>query len=234
MDTLPAADRTKQNLAEQLRSRDLMFLCPLLKLELDLNVQMSQPDMSAKTLYAWLKDNVDPSLAHTPGFVNVLFTAVTRYVIDKSKEVEVATGQQASPSAVREFEKEQLSKFSELFARYMSNRVDLQLAALYALQTVCHELKFPKGNYRLLHSRVSFAIDSSRTDRNLSSSGLLLRWFNALYDQEIVDEEAFLKWKEDINDEFPGKGQALFQVNTWLTWLAETEETESEEDDATD
>lgn len=33
-----------------------------------------------------------------------------------------------------------------------------------------------------------------------------------LYDLEIIEEEVFLKWKEDINDEYPGKGKALFQV----------------------
>ena len=30
---------------------------------------------------------------------------------------------------------------------------------------------------------------------------------------EIIEEEAFLAWKEDITQEFPGKGKALFQVN---------------------
>lgn len=33
------------------------------------------------------------------------------------------------------------------------------------------------------------------------------------YDQEIIEEEAFLKWKEDVNDDYPGKGRALFQVS---------------------
>jgi translation initiation factor 4G len=42
---------------------------------------------------------------------------------------------------------------------------------------------------------------------------MLLRWFVMLYDLEIIEEEVFMKWREDINDEFPGKGKALFQVN---------------------
>lgn len=29
---------------------------------------------------------------------------------------------------------------------------------------------------------------------------------------EIIEEEAFLAWKEDVNQEYPGKGKALFQV----------------------
>jgi len=59
--------------------------------------------------------------------------------------------------------------------------------------------------------------------------GMLLRWFMMLYDLELIEEDAFLKWKEDINEEYPGKGKALFQVNQWLTWLEEAEE-EDEED----
>jgi hypothetical protein len=44
-------------------------------------------------------------------------------------------------------------------------------------------------------------------------AGMLLRWFVNLYDLEIVEEDAFLKWKEDITDAYPGKGKALFQVS---------------------
>jgi len=46
-----------------------------------------------------------------------------------------------------------------------------------------------------------------------------------------VDEHVFLKWKEDVNDSYPGKGKALFQVNQWLTWLEEAESEEEDEDE---
>lgn len=49
-------------------------------------------------------------------------------------------------------------------------------------------------------------------------SGMLLRYFVNLYDMEIIEEEAFLSWKEDLTQEYPGKGKALFQV-TWLGFL---------------
>lgn len=42
---------------------------------------------------------------------------------------------------------------------------------------------------------------------------MLLRMFMYMYDFEIIDEEAFLKWKEEVNDLYPGKGKALFQVS---------------------
>ena len=46
----------------------------------------------------------------------------------------------------------------------------------------------------------------------ISFVGLLLRLFSYLYDMDVIEEECFFKWKEDVSQEFPGKGQALFQV----------------------
>lgn len=45
-------------------------------------------------------------------------------------------------------------------------------------------------------------------------AGLLLRLFSYLYDMDVIEEESYFKWKEDVSEEFPGKGQALFQVTT--------------------
>ena len=45
-----------------------------------------------------------------------------------------------------------------------------------------------------------------------SPSGLMLRMFSYLYEMDVVEEEAFMKWKEDISQQYPGKGKALFQV----------------------
>ena len=46
---------------------------------------------------------------------------------------------------------------------------------------------------------------------------MLLRFFIHFYNMEVIEEEAYMKWKEDITDEFPGKGKALFQVSSDLT-----------------
>lgn len=45
---------------------------------------------------------------------------------------------------------------------------------------------------------------------------MLLRYFVNFYDMEIIEEEAFLYWKEDVNQEYPGKGKALFQVCIYI------------------
>ena len=44
------------------------------------------------------------------------------------------------------------------------------------------------------------------------SSGLLLRLFQYWYDLDVIDEDAFFKWREDISQVYPGKEKALFQV----------------------
>lgn len=45
---------------------------------------------------------------------------------------------------------------------------------------------------------------------------MLLRYFVNFYDMEIIEEEAFLSWKEDVTQEYPGKGKALFQVHYYI------------------
>ena len=42
---------------------------------------------------------------------------------------------------------------------------------------------------------------------------MLLRLFIIFYNTELVDEDVFLQWKEDINETYPGKGKSLFQVS---------------------
>lgn len=102
-------------------------------------------------------------------------------------------------------EKALLVKYTPVLQAFLRDKPTLQLAALYSLQTHFCALSFPRGQ--------------------------LLRWFVMMYDLEIVDEEAYFNWKEDVTDAYPGKGQALFQVNNWITWLQEAESEEEEGDD---
>ncbi|CAF3343621.1 unnamed protein product [Rotaria sp. Silwood2] len=81
--------------------------------------------------------------------------------------------------------------------------IEQQVWALYALQLIGYKNNFPKE--------------------------LLLRLFVYSYDLDIIEEDAYFKWKEDINDDIPGKGKALFQVSKWLQWLEHASE-ESDDD----
>lgn len=112
--------------------------------------------------------------------------------------------------------------FSRILNAFLTGHLNLQLISIYALQVFCFQNQFPKGIF-ITFVRVN--LDYMILKPFL---GMLLRWFTALYELEIIEEEAFLRWKEDITDAYPGKGKALFQVNSWLTWL---QEAESEEED---
>lgn len=217
MSTLPESDRNKESFADILDKRGLGFLYPLLRIESNLRLKLSEEDVSPASLIKWIKDNVDPTLHSSKGFVTLLYQLLPKYITERAKrELDKSTSSTAGEGdsaplaasnnkAIAEAEKELIKTFRPTLGNCIKNKPSLQLAALYGLQTTCYEMKFPRG--------------------------MLLRWFNNLYELEIIDEEVFLKWKEDINDEFPGKGQALFQVNAWLIWLEETEADSDEEDD---
>ncbi|KAA0715340.1 Eukaryotic translation initiation factor 4 gamma 2 [Triplophysa tibetana] len=101
-------------------------------------------------------------------------------------------------------ERQLLLAFKPVMQKFLNDHTELQVSALYALQVHFNANAFPKG--------------------------VLLRYFVNFYDMEIIEEESFLAWKEDVSQEFPGKGKALFQVNQWLTWLETAEDEESEEE----
>uniref|UniRef100_A0A2M4A099 Eukaryotic translation initiation factor 4 gamma 2 n=1 Tax=Anopheles triannulatus TaxID=58253 RepID=A0A2M4A099_9DIPT len=104
-----------------------------------------------------------------------------------------------------EKEKEILAKYCPVLNAFLNGYYDRQLTAIYAIQVYWFNIGYPKG--------------------------VLLRWFQEMYELSVIEEDAFLQYKEDVNDIYPGKGKALFQVNQWLTWLAEAEDEDDEEED---
>ena len=72
---------------------------------------------------------------------------------------------------------------------YLSSKQAKQVEAIYAMQVYANSKGFPK--YYLAHL------------------------FNQMYDLEIIEEEAFLQWKDEINENYPNKGQALFYVGNF-------------------
>lgn len=221
VDMLPEADRGKDRLVSVLKDRCLGFLDPMLTIEPDLWEQMKERDPSPAGVYRWIKENVDPTIQATPTFAHVLISCLMKYihsiVSEKTKgmaDQEVHNdGNSVSQSSNKsspltpsqgtgDVEKELITKYQQVLQAMLKDK-QMQLATLYALQSFFHGLDFPKGS--------------------------LLRWFHMLYDMNIVDDDVFFIWKEEINDGYPGKGHALFQVNTWLNWLAEAESEEEEE-----
>uniref|UniRef100_K7GHZ1 Eukaryotic translation initiation factor 4 gamma 2 n=1 Tax=Pelodiscus sinensis TaxID=13735 RepID=K7GHZ1_PELSI len=203
---LPEIDQNKDRMLEILEGKGLSFLFPLLKLEKELLKQIKL-DPSPQAIYKWIKDNISPKLHVDKGFVNILMTSFLQYISSEVSPPNDEPDSSSAPSKEQlEQEKQLLLSFKPVMQKFLHDHVDLQVSALYALQVHCYNNNFPKG------------------------MSTLLRFFVHFYDMEIIEEEAFLAWKEDITQEFPGKGKALFQVNQWLTWLETAEEEESEEE----
>lgn len=200
LNTLPKIDRTKERMADILEERELSFLFPLLKIQAEMSKQLQTiPD--ALAFFSWVQDNVNPNYHSSQGFISALMSVVVKFV---TSEIKQKFGSEQSDKTTKENEKELLSKFKPVFDKFL-DKVDLQIIAIYALQSTW------------------FAMDSPKV--------MLLRWFINLYELEIIEEDAFLKWKEDVTDDYPGKGKALFQVNQWLLWLEQAEEDEEDEAD---
>ncbi|CAB3370045.1 Hypothetical predicted protein [Cloeon dipterum] len=204
---LPEGDRTKEFLAQYLEGLDLGFLLPLLRIQSELWKQL-QSDPNPNQFYKWIKENLDPTHYVNPGFINALVTVLIKFITQESTLAEGLDASNPPEKAVLEKEQALLGKFKLVLQSFLHEKFDLQVIAVYALQVFCHSLQFPKG--------------------------MLLRWFHNLYDLEVIEEEAFMKWKEDISDDYPGKGNALFQVNQWLTWLAEADYEEEEDEEGDD
>nr|CAD7199614.1 unnamed protein product [Timema douglasi] len=184
LNQLPEVDRTKDRLSEILEDRGLTFLFPLLRIQSELWKQL-QADPNPNQFYKWIKENLDPAHHTNPGFINALMTVLVKYITQETTLVEGYDQTTVPDKALQEKEKTLLEKFKLVLQAFLHEKTDLQVTAVYSLQVYCYTLHFPKG--------------------------MLLRWFVNLYDLEIVEEEAFLKWKEDISDDYPGKGKALFQ-----------------------
>ncbi|XP_032157089.1 eukaryotic translation initiation factor 4 gamma 3 isoform X13 [Sapajus apella] len=90
-----------------------------------------------------------------------------------------------------------------ILLKYLDSDTEKELQALYALQASVVKLDQP--------------------------ANLLRMFFDCLYDEEVISEDAFYKWESSKDPaEQNGKGVALKSVTAFFTWLREAEE-ESED-----
>ncbi|KAM7342315.1 N-acetyltransferase 1, partial [Cochliomyia hominivorax] len=202
MNCLPEVDRNKTRLAEILDDRSLTFLYPLLKVQAEMNKQLTG-DPDPTNFYKWIKSNVDAKYYKEEGFLSALMTVVVKYVTSQTSFPEGTDVKHCPDKATIQKEESLLHKYCQILKSFLGHSIELQLIAIYALQVFCVNENFPKG--------------------------LLCRWFKYLYEAEVIYEDTFIRWKEEISDKYPGKGTALFQVNNWLTWLQEAESEDDED-----
>ncbi|XP_053342378.1 eukaryotic translation initiation factor 4 gamma 1a isoform X1 [Clarias gariepinus] len=93
---------------------------------------------------------------------------------------------------------EQITQRAKLLQKYLMDE-QKELQALYALQALMVRLEQP--------------------------ASLLRMFFDVLYDEDVIKEEAFYKWETSKDPaEQVGKGVALKSVTAFFTWLREAEE----------
>uniref|UniRef100_A0A8C6PCN7 Eukaryotic translation initiation factor 4 gamma 3 n=1 Tax=Nothobranchius furzeri TaxID=105023 RepID=A0A8C6PCN7_NOTFU len=96
-----------------------------------------------------------------------------------------------------------IQKRLPVLLKYLNSDTERQLQALYALQALIVSLDQPPN--------------------------LLRMFFDCLYDEDVISEDAFYKWETSKDPaELEGKGVALKSVTAFFTWLREAEE-ESED-----
>lgn len=93
------------------------------------------------------------------------------------------------------------------------------------------------GEFLCIHSYIPQKCNLSLTTRAPPElmicfyffADLLRMFFDCLYDEEVISEDAFYKWESSKDPaEQNGKGVALKSVTAFFTWLREAEE-ESED-----
>ncbi|XP_064599552.1 eukaryotic translation initiation factor 4 gamma 1-like isoform X2 [Liolophura sinensis] len=142
-------------------------------------------------VFDWIEGNVDEENVKSPQFIRCLMSLVCRSAIKGS-----------APAC--KVDETIIKKRGVLLQKYLDHQAELELQALYALQTLANKLEYPQG--------------------------LLRSFFEILYDEDIISEDAFYQWEASKDaGEQEGKGVALKQVVQFFTWLGETED-ESQED----
>jgi len=121
--------------------------------------------------------------------------------------LETATSDEPPPAQKIQ---QQIERCKVLLIQYCAagsegEKLQAQAACLYEVQAFCGRKGWPQG--------------------------LIKKLFYNLYESDIVFEDAYGVWREDVSDETPGKDKALFQVNEFLQWLADAAEDDGDDDD---
>lgn len=114
----------------------------------------------------------------------------------------------------------------KMLQRYLKDE-HKELQALYALQALMVQMEQPASKW----ARFSFWTTGSAQTRakslflSFSVADLLRMFFDTLYDEDVIKEEAFYKWESSKDPaEQLGKGVALKSVTAFFTWLREADD----------
>eukprot|EP00050_Salpingoeca_kvevrii_P011525 m.16043 g.16043 ORF g.16043 m.16043 type:complete len:804 (-) comp3471_c0_seq1:1830-4241(-) len=206
---LPPTDRSQGALMHRIRDHNLNFLFPLLKVEDDLQEKINQ---------ALASDDGD-FVADVQSWIEANVSADLRASLGFVRVLSICIVRgitlktnMASPPTKEQRDEEAkiIKRIVPLLSATIGEDIQRQVHVLYGLQVYCYDSGFPKG--------------------------MILRYFVHLYDLDVIEEDAYMTWREEVTDDFPGKGEALIAVNEYLNWMktAEEESEEDEDDDDSD
>lgn len=162
---------------------------------------------AVRSIFKWLQ-SLDASVQSSPTFIMTVAKCIFSHVtMLTTLKKESMTPDEKKQSKAQE--KTTLQALAAIVEKYVSDNVKKQTDVIYALQSFCYDKKFPRG--------------------------MMLRLSMHLYELDVVEGDAWMMWKEEVNEEIPGKGDALIETNEYLNWMrTAVEESESESDDDDD
>ena len=120
------------------------------------------------------------------------------------------------------FQSEEFKRRSAVvLKKYVDSKQNLQLEILYAFQITVAKLNHPprkletKRFYDKQLTNSSSFFSPSHPSPSLRTATQL---FHILYDLELVDEAAFLEWRDRGKEGF-GKGNAVHSLTDFFAWL---------------
>lgn len=200
IEMLPTGDKNKERLVQILEDRELEFVYPMLKIE-SLIFEKIQSNLSNKELNEWIDITVSSDIRSSNDFIQSLVTCIVKNAAEKSVLSNDISLDKMNKNNINN-QKQLIQKYQNILQDYLKKSLSKQIEAIYAMQVYASSKGFPK--YFLAHL------------------------FNQMYDLEIIEEEAFFRWKDEINENYPNKGQALFYLQRWFNWLEEASEESSE------
>lgn len=155
-------------------------------------------------VFSWIDENVPEADRSAPAFVSALASVV---LAESVKQTTCPSAEDAGkrPSAEQTEQEQTVAKGRmPLLIKYTDNSASLQLHVVCSVQACVTGLKNPQQ--------------------------MMERWFEYLYDFDVVPEDVFLQWEGDTevstSAEYPGKNSALIGAKQLLERLKTTEEEE--------
>ncbi|XP_064459583.1 eukaryotic translation initiation factor 4 gamma 3-like isoform X2 [Ornithodoros turicata] len=174
------------NVAWTLTSGGPVTSTRMVDVESQLNFLIVAKKAKAPEIMLWIESNLDESFRQKPQFIRALVSVIAQNAIVTPR----------GGAAV--LNPDILKSYFAVLQKYLDNKEEHELQALYGLQALMNRLEHPKG--------------------------VLVALFDTFYDCELISDDAFTQWQQSEDPaEQEGKGVALKSATSFFTWLGEME-----------